>query len=361
MNHQPRYLVLTRPTLDMNLLEQVTGLKYKLMKVSLARYPIYRLVRVQPVEDNPITWTWQRKMEIMDRLTRGNHATGINALDVGKGRIKKAMAECRKMLRLNPFDREGQIFLADLLAETGQPQRGLSILQTLLNKNPGSPGIRAQLARLHLKAGNLEQAEVFLQLEINKFGFHSATHLVSGLYHLEIRNYDQSIHHLETARKELPFNNDLLLPLARACMESGNLDQSRHYLETIRKEATTPLDDGLRTQACVLLAQLNSGKCPEFESLRKYALEDSQNPSLQYALGSALEKNERPLQALEIFTKLTQELAPGHLCAAAWFRRARLSESPNQRTMLESCLKMNPDHQEAKHMLNHLEVLHEPT
>ncbi|NIP99234.1 MAG: hypothetical protein GWO19_01275, partial [Nitrospinaceae bacterium] len=110
LRHKPRYVLKTFPDLDLDTLEEITGLRYRRVKVLLARFALYRLSGWTSVAVNPLTRPWREKMQVMDRLTRHPwHAPNVMKDDLEAGRLRTAFKECRKLLRLNPDDFRGWI------------------------------------------------------------------------------------------------------------------------------------------------------------------------------------------------------------------------------------------------------------
>ncbi len=361
IKHQPLILIQNYQNLNIEVLKEITGLHYKLIKVWLTRYPIYRLSSINQPTSNPLNLPGHKKLQLMEKLTGNINPFGLNSLDVQNGRLKKALTECKKMLRLNPYDIEGKLFLSELLSESGEIDQSIRIFKDLVENSPNSPGLLALIAKQYIKLGNLEEAEFYIQKEIEKYNYNTTTHFVQGLILQANKNFHQAANHFEIALKENTKNWDLYYYLAKAKIEIGDRLQGQMILEKIRKEASSPNFSSIRNQACILLAQLQSDTIPEHESLQNYYLEDLENQNLMYSLGSALERYGQNKEALKIFTELTDKLKPGHLSAAAWFRRARLSPLDEQKSMFEKCLKQNSNHREARRMLNSLEVIHAQT
>ncbi len=361
IKHKPKVIIQVFHDLDLNFLGKITGLKYQLKKVLLARYPIYELKSATPQEIDPLTWSKKDKLEALDQLTQGNHTTGINSLDVQNGRINKAISECKKMLRLNPYDLEGNKFLAELISESGNINESIQIAKEMAVHSTKTPGINALIAKQYLKLGNLSEAESYVQKEINQHGYNATSHFIQGLIFSANKLNNEAAKHFEKALKENPKNWEIYYHLALTQINMGDTLEGLTILEKIRKEAIHQSFSGLRNQACIQLAQLRSDTIPEYESLRNYYIEDLDNQYLMYSLGSAFERHGKKNEALKIFTELTDKLKPGHFSAAAWFRRARLSPLDEQKSMLENCLKQNSNHQEARRMINSLEVTHAQT
>ena len=71
--------------LDVDVLEKLTGLRYSLIKVVLARFPVYRLDAVTSIPRDPMSFSFLEKMKTMESLTnkqKQRHAPGVNFDDL---------------------------------------------------------------------------------------------------------------------------------------------------------------------------------------------------------------------------------------------------------------------------------------
>lgn len=289
MRHQPVYLVKAYPDLDMELLERVTGLQYRLIKVVLARFPVYRLTGFTPPADNPLDLPWREKMRLFEALTRGEHAPGIDRTEAAG--LNKTLNECRKLCRLNPRDVCGLAFLAELQDRLGQAAAAAATCEKLLRENPSDPHLLLLLAKQKMKQNQPE-----------------ATRRAREIY-------------------------DSL------------------WRRPIRRD-----EDGLRTQAAVAIAKLDSGRRPETETLERFLARDPGNEALAYAHASALERRGDGERARRLFAHFTATFTQAPLQAAAWFRLARLSPPEQRERMLNQCLERQPAHSGAQKLLQALEA-----
>ncbi|MZH02084.1 MAG: hypothetical protein F3745_01410, partial [Nitrospinae bacterium] len=100
LHHKPRYLVKSFVDLDVELLEEITGLRYKLLKVVLARFPVYRLESVGARSENLLSQSWQEKMKQLESLTEADwHAPRLNRTDEERGELITALKECKKLVK----------------------------------------------------------------------------------------------------------------------------------------------------------------------------------------------------------------------------------------------------------------------
>ena len=360
IRHRPRYLVKVYPDLDLELLEEITGLKYELVKTVLARYPVYRLAAVSTPRQDPLNATWTEKSRWMELLTPGRHMPGISDADVAAGRTLRALTECRKLLRRNPLDRDARIFLGELCERLGLHRQAAAVFKQVLHLNPRLPRLRLLLARQKMHLLEFNEARFLLEDEIERFGGGTDTHFALGLLARATGQFPEALSHFEALLADNPEHLEALEQRAHCFEERGeNLRAAEDYRQ-VWDRAVNPGQEGLRTQAAVALARLEAGSGGAAEQLAGYHRQAPENGPLHYALASALEQEGRTEEARERFERLTGELTSDLLQAAAWFRLARLSDNGEGRRCLQECLKRNPYHQAARQRLEEMEALHAP-
>ncbi len=114
--------------------------------------------------------------------------------------------------------------------------------------------------------------------------------------------------------------------------------------------ATEKSEDGFRAQAAVGLARIGAIVNPESASLGDFCHKAPDNTALAYAHASALERENHPDQARNLFQLLTSQMETDILKASAWFRLARLSEGEERERCLKECIRRNPYHYAAQEM-----------
>ncbi len=353
IRHQPRILVKTFPDLDVAALQAVTGLQYKPVKVLLARYPVYRLQAITSVARNPLTLPWQEKMKILDRLTASDwHAPDVDKSDRVRGRINTALKECRKLVRLNPTDVPGLIYLGELYAQLQQPDRAAWVFESALRLEPGRIHVRLLLAKQYARLGRFDEASHYVQEETARFGENDEAVYVKGLILQRRGLHRAAVQEFEWFRTQHPDRHDCWESLIDSLTRLKEREQlKRLYAET----ATTPDKrdrEWLETRVANAIAALDASQRSESATLDHYLDRNPENLLLLYAKASALER-EGDLENAYLLFKAVTERKSRHIRtrAAAWFRRARLSGSEQKQKFAEQCLRLDPLHSGARLLL----------
>ncbi|MFQ5483098.1 MAG: tetratricopeptide repeat protein, partial [Nitrospinaceae bacterium] len=344
MDHQPRYLVRAYPDLDVEALRDLTGLHFVLVKTVLARFPIYRLEEFNPPQRHPLSLPWKEKQEWLERLTHGPHMPGVADADLVQGRARRALAECRKLVTLNKWDRDGWIFLGELCTQFGLHAQAAGIYGKLLRWHPRLPHLRLLLASVRVQLKSLQIARDLIDDEIRLFGASLSTE--ASLGHLEKARQDgrKAIDHFQNACVLAPDQWDLRLAQAACYEQEGEPPAARkRYLEVFKRAAGSRWE-GVRAQAATGLARLGRAFKTESETLAALRGRDPENGPLTYAYASALEREGCAAEARLWFDTLTRTLSPDLLKASAWFRLARLTAPQDRAPCIAECLKLNPYH-----------------
>jgi tetratricopeptide (TPR) repeat protein len=353
IRHRPAYFIKTFPDLNMDLLQRVTGLQYQLMKVVLARFPVYRLVGFTSVPQNPLTLPRQEKMKLMETLTAADwHAPDIDRTDFQQGRANTALKECQKLISMNPHDNSGMIFLGELYDHYGQTENAIEAFQTVIYKEPNRPHLRLTLAKQKIKLGQIEEAKFLIEEEKKLFGKSEEMLFLSGLIHQHQNCHIEAVIDFDKFRSLHFERHDCW----QALIESLSILNEREQLQRLHFEsenlASKPDREWMQTRVAGALAKMNAGSRPESETLNYYLQQDPENFLLIYARASALEREGDMENALLLFKKITS--SPNsypHIQAGAWFRRARLSRGKQKLQFANNCLKLDPSHQGARKFL----------
>jgi len=352
IRHKPAYLIKTFPDLNMDLLERATGLQYRLMKVVLARFPVYRLAGFTSVSNNPLALPWREKMQFMETLTAADwHAPDIDRSDFRQGRANTAFRECRKLIRMNPDDSSGLVYLGELHDHYGQTENAIEAFTTAIRREPGRFHVRLMLAKQKIRLGQLEEAQ-FLIEEEKRFGHSQEMLFLGGLIQQRQNRHQQAVIDLEKFRSLHFERHDCW----QALIESLSILNEREQLQRLHAEAqntaSKPDREWLQTRVATALAGINARLRPESETLSYYLQQDPENSLLIYARASALEREGEMENALFLFKKIiASKNAYPHIQAGAWFRRARLSKGKQKLQFANNCLKLDPSHQGARKLL----------
>jgi tetratricopeptide (TPR) repeat protein/membrane protein implicated in regulation of membrane protease activity len=353
IRHKPAYLIKTFADLDVDYLEQMTGLRYTLIKVVLARFPVYRLTGFSSVANDPLALSWQEKMHRMQALTQADwHAPAIDRTDFEQGRTLTALRECLKLVQLNPGDSRGLIYLGEIYSHLGQPKESAQAFERALGEEPLHSPVRLLLARQKINLGLLNQAEDLIFAEIVRFGKNDETLFLHALIHQKQNRHQQAVNEFERFRTLYPERHDCW----QALMGSLKILNDREQLQRLYAEAETiaslPDREWIKTSVASAIAQIDKILRPESETIDYYLKRDPENSLLIYARASALEREGEMENAFGLFKQLTTcpDTYP-HIQARAWFRRARLSRGENKLHCAQKCLALDPGHQGAINLL----------
>lgn len=353
IRHQPVYLIKTFADLDVDYLERMTGLRYRLIKVALARFPVYRLTGFSSLTEDPLALPWQEKMRRMQVLTRADwHAPAIDRSDFEQGRVVTALKECQKLVRLNPGDSQGLIYLGEIYGHLGQLENSIAAFQNGLKAEPSHSHARLLLARQKIKLGELDEAVDLIFTETLCFGDNDETLFLQALIYQKQNKHQQAVQEFERFRTQFPKRHDCW----QALMESLIYLDDREQLQRLYAESETIVNksdrEWMKSSIASAIARMDKKSRPESETIDFYLQRDPENSFLIYASASALEREGNKEYAFNLFKKLTAcpKTYP-HIQARAWFRQARLSRGDNKERCAQKCLALDPEHQGARNLL----------
>ena len=351
LRHKPKYLVKSFADLDVARLEEITGLRYKLLKVVLARFPLYRLESVEPRPGNLLSLHWQEKMCQMETLTRSDwHAPGLDRSDHARGKSAIAIRECKKLIKLNKQDVEGYDYLGDIYNSMELTEQAEQAFENILKIAPHRPISRTKICNQKIKLNKLDEARALLDEEIKLFGYDSNVAFSKGLLLKQQKDYSNALKEFEKVRLEEPTRHDSW-KFSSECLQ--NL-KDRDGLKNLYAKAWNVHDKRDRAWLHTLIikdiARLDSNLRPEHETLKLYLQKDPENAILRYALASALETTGDQSEAYKLFEEVSVS-DYSHMQANAWFRMALLAPLDKQTQLLKQCLERQPSHQGAKDLL----------
>ena len=353
LKHKPHYLIKTFTDLDVERLEEITGLRYKLLKVVLVRFPVYRLESAKTLPVNPLTLTWQEKMHHMDSLTQSDwHAPGLDRSDEERGEPFIALKEYRKLTKLNELEVDGHNHMGDIYASMESSEQAEKAFEHVIKFAPDWPGTRLKLFHQKMKLNKLEEASNLLDEEIQFFGDDLKVTFLQGLLRRAYKNDASALEAFEQVRKEEPSRHEVW-EFCIECMQNlKDADGLKRLYTEARDTSETEGRQWLQTLIVKNLAEVDSSLRPETKTLEFYLQKEPENEILRYALASTLEKSGNNADAYGEFEKiaaLNQDYL--HIRANAWFRMALLVPADQQVPLLQSCLKLQPAHQSAKDLL----------
>ena len=351
LRHKPRYLIKSFTDLDVERLEEITGLRYKLLKVVLARFPIYRLESVESLAENPIALSWQEKMWQLQSLTQSNwHAPGFDRSDAERGKPALALRECKKLVKLNKQDVEGYDYMGDIFNSTGLTEQAENAFQNVLKYAPNWPNTRLKLCNQKIKLNKLDEAQSLFVEEVKRFGHNKDTAFSQGLLLKQRKNYAEALINFEEVRRQGPDQHDCWKFSSECLQNLGDRDGLKNLYTEAEDIKNTKDRAWVHTVIIKDLAVLNSGLRPTHATLKFYLQKDPANAIMRYALASALETAGDISEAYKAFASVaTSDYS--HIQANAWYRMALLASPDKQALLLQQCLEQQPSHQGAKDLL----------
>ncbi len=353
LRHKPIYLIKSFADLDVARLEEITGLRYKLLKVVLARFPVYRLESVESRSENLLSLNWREKMRQLESLTQADwHAPGLDRSDHERGKPAIALRECKKLVKLNKRDVEGYDYMGEVYVSMGLTEQAEQAYENVLEVAPHWAVNRLNICNQKIKLNKLDEASALLDEEIKLFGYDSNVAFSKGLLLKAKKDFVNALKEFEKVRREKPNRHDSW-KFSSECMQNR---EDRDGLKNLYTEARDVHDKKdrawLHTLIVKNLAELDSSLRPEHETLKLFLQKDPENAIMRYALASALEKSGDRPGAYKLFEELTTSSQNyPHIQANAWFRMALLAPPDKQTQLLEQCLERQPSHQGAKDLL----------
>ena len=357
LEHKPVYLVKAFQDLDINILEQVTGLRYKLIKVVLVRFPVYRLETITSISTDPRNLPFLEKMKIMELLTeKKRHAPDINREDFDKGRINTAMSQCKKLLQLNPQDIGGLAYMGESYALLNKTNNAASCYEKILELAPYLPKNRLWLALQRIQQKRLDEAKRLVKEEIKRFAHNTDISYLLAKINLEEGRYRETIELLDSVRTEFPERIDCWEWTIQALSQLHDTSRLKS-LHNETKMITIKKDrEWVQTSLITELACLERQHRDEHKTINEFLKSDPKNGLLHYALASALERAGHLNSAIENFEQIASNKQNyPHIQANAWFRLARLASEQQREKFLRNCLLLASDHVAAKKLLAEIE------
>ena len=357
LEHKPVYLVKAFQDLDISALEQVTGLRYSLIKVVLVRFPVYRLEAITSIPTDPRNLPFLEKMKVMEFLTeKKRHAPGINREDFDNGRVNTAMSQCRKLLRLNPQDTDGWDYMGESYSLLNKTNDAACCYQKTLELAPHRPKTRLWLALQRIQQNRLDEAKKLVKEEAKRFAYNTEVAYLLAKINLEEGHYRETADLLDSVRTEFPERIDCWEWTIQALSQLHDTSRLKS-LHNETKMITIKKDrEWVQTLLITELARLERQHRDEHKTINEFLKNDPKNGLLRYALASALERAGHLNSAIENFEQVVSNKQNyPHIQANAWFRLARLASDQQREKFLRNCLLLASDHVAAKKLLTEIE------
>lgn len=352
LKYRPAYLIKSFQDLDIGVLEEITGLRYRLIKVVLARFPVYKLEAITSIPTNPMSLSFLEKMNLMKSLTcERRHAPGVNREDLLNGRINTATAQCKKLLQLNPEDADGWDYMGEVYASLNKASESASCYKKVLMIAPYRSETRLWLAIQLIKLNQLDEAKVLIKKEIKKFKYNSETFYLLAKVHTEQKKFAEAVNALDRAKTLFPKTIDCW----KWTIDVLGKLQNSSRLESLYKGTSTIKLINDREWVCTRLVQqlasLESKQRPKHETINEFLKIAPENSLLHYALASELESSGHLDSAIKKFEQVaSNKNNDPHIQANAWFRLARLTFDHRRESYLKNCLLLNSNHNGAKNL-----------
>ena len=353
LEHRPVYLVKAFQDLDVNVLEKITGLRYRLIKVVLVRFPVYRLEAITTIPTDPRGLPFLKKMQLMELMTsEKRHAPGINREDFDNGRVKTAISQCKKLLRLNPQDADGWDYMGESYALLHQTDEAANCYEKVLRLTPYRPKARLWLGLQRIKQNRLNEAKNLVKEEIKRFGNNTEVTYLLAKINLEEKNYRETINLLDSVRAEFPERIDCWEWTIQALNQLQDASRLKTLYKELRIIELRKDREWVQTFLVTKLASLENQHRPEHETINEFLKTTPDNGLLSYSLASAFERAGHLNSAIEKFQQVVSNRKNyTHIQANAWFRLGRLSSGHQREQFLQNCLALASDHGEAKKLL----------
>ena len=302
-------------------------------------------------------------MKILDRLTACEwHAPAVDKTDRDRGRLNTALRECRKLIRLNPTDIPGLLYLGELYAQIQQPDQAVWVFESVLRLESETWNVRLLLAKQYIQLGRFDEAADRVREETSCFGESDEAIFTKALIMQRRGLHRAAVQDFEWFRTQHPERHDCWESL----IESLTRLKEREQLKRLFVEATTiqnkPDREWLETRVANAIATLDAFQRPESTTLDHYLNRNPGNLLLLYAKASALEREGDLENAYMLFKAVTEQKdRHNRTRAAAWFRRARLSGPEQKRQFAEQCLRLDPFHSGARILLSEVKEKSETT
>jgi tetratricopeptide (TPR) repeat protein len=292
-------------------------------------------------------------MQLMELMTnKKRHAPGINREDFDNGRVKTALSQCKKLLRLNPQDADGWDYMGESYALLHQTDEAANCYEKVLRLTPYRPKARLWLALQRIKQNHLNEAKNLVKEEIKRFGSNTEVTYLLAKINLEEKNYRETINLLDSVRAEFPERVDCWEWTIQSLSQLKDVSKLKAlYKELIIIELRKDRE-WVQTFLVTKLASLENQHRPEYETINEFLKTTPDNGLLYYSLASAFERAGHLNSAIENFQQVASNRKNyTHIQANAWFRLGRLNSGHQREQFLRNCLALASDHGEAKKLL----------
>ena len=209
-------------------------------------------------------------------------------------------------------------------------------------------------AKNWMDKGDFSQAESLIEEEWRLTGETPEAQFCKGLLLQQKGSHSLAIKLFKKVQKALPERYECWLPLADSLSKIRKITSARKLYQDVWNKAFNWKDEWVRTRTALSMAELDKEKVSFCQTLEGYYFRDPDNEGLGYSLASNTENSGNKKEARRLFEQFSTSFRDEKLRAAVWFRLARLTSKKNRKPMLESCLRLIPEHGGAKKLLKAL-------
>ncbi|MBI5636758.1 MAG: hypothetical protein HZA03_02175 [Nitrospinae bacterium] len=352
LHHKPLYLVKTFPNLDMELLEEMTGLKYRLITTAFARFPVYRLESSRTPEADPLALPWETKLRHFEKLTAGENMPGVDKTDMEAGATRRAIKECRKAIRINSGDTQALHCLDTLYDAAAMAAEGRAYFEKLLARNRRTRHVRLILARRAMAEGNMEKASDLIAEEAAAFSPSRDTEFMKACWYEQKGEYAYAGEIFWKLVEREPENPEFALHLAVNMEKAGEAENARTVYNETWALARHAGQGWIRLKAAEGLARLDNA--PLSRLLAERLPDAGGDETIRYALASAYDREGEKEKAEGLFRELAHTARVAAVRGGALYRLALATWGEERKRLLAECLTYVPDHRAAKKLLEEM-------
>ncbi len=220
--------------------------------------------------------------------------------------LDKTITEFAAVYRLDPSDTESALMLGRLYKVNNEPQKAEAIFKKVLDENPDSRSVLANLTELYFDEGHYNKIVSLLE-NIPASKMDPALLYLLGSAYTQTRNYDKAEGVFKEALAREPDSEDIRRAYAEALMAQGKMQDARVQLQEIVKS------DPQSPMSYVRLAQLDrqmgnfKEAQQELEQARHLAPDNLEIPYQEAILDHTLGDDTQAISLLEGLLKKTEK------------------------------------------------------
>ncbi len=323
---------------------------YSLLRLKKTDQAMLLLQQLQSVDTNTefsqlidaLTHVQNRELEKAETLLLSMakaYPESVDTLEIltriylSQNNLSKVSPVIEQYLEITPDDLERKFMFSQILFETGQYQRALSQLESLLEVATNNPRIHQLKSMIHAGTEQFDLAYDSAVMSLQQGLDNTSVRFVAGMSAFMLQNYSVANEHLSLIASQMPDNHPGLKMLAAAQL---NLGQSLDAIELLSRYTDVDQNDsGLLAKAGFDLYK--DGHLAEAKTVMEQLEEISESSMAKTKLGilklqlkdiegirdleAAVDKNPNNQNALEALAKVyvrTKQLDKAHDLATRW-------------------------------------------